>query len=106
MQQSSITGLNIKNTPVQAFSIDGATDLVLDSITIDNSAGDGPNGGHNTDAFDIGSSTGVTITNANVKNQDDCLAINSGENIKFSGAICSAATVSASALLADAPTTR
>jgi hypothetical protein len=34
--------------------------------------------GHNTDAFDIGDSTGVTISGANVKNQDDCLAINSG----------------------------
>ena len=89
MKQSSITGLNIKNTPVQGFSIDSATDLVLDRITIDNSAGDGPNGGHNTDAFDIGKSTGVTITNANVKNQDDCLAINSGENIKFTGGTCS-----------------
>ena len=89
MKQSSIHGLNIKNTPVQGFSIDSATDLILDSITIDNSAGDGPNGGHNTDAFDIGKSSGVTITNANVKNQDDCLAINSGENIKFMGGTCS-----------------
>lgn len=43
-----------------------------------NSDGD-DNGGHNTDGFDISESTGVTIKNAVVKNQDDCIAINSGE---------------------------
>jgi polygalacturonase len=63
---------------VQTFSIDGANGLTLDHITIDNSAGDTDSLGHNTDAFDIGDSTGVTISCANVKNQDDCLAINSG----------------------------
>ena len=74
---SSITGLNIKNTPVQTFSVNGAKTLTLSNINIDNSAGD-TQGGHNTDAFDVGSSTGVTISSAVVKNQDDCLAINSG----------------------------
>jgi polygalacturonase len=89
MKQSSINGLNVKNTPVQGFSINGATDLTLDHITIDNSAGDVSNGGHNTDAFDVGSSTGIIISNANVKNQDDCLAVNSGTNITFTGGTCS-----------------
>ena len=73
----SITGLNI-NTPLHTFSIDGANGLALDHITIDNSAGDTNSLGHNTDAFDVGDSTGVTISGARVKNQDDCLAINSG----------------------------
>ncbi|KAF1999780.1 glycoside hydrolase family 28 protein [Amniculicola lignicola CBS 123094] len=89
MKQSTITGLNVKNTPVQAFSINSATDLVVDKVTIDNSAGDSGELGHNTDAFDVGSSTGITISNANVKNQDDCLAINSGTNIVFTGGTCS-----------------
>ncbi|KAF2703292.1 glycoside hydrolase family 28 protein [Pleomassaria siparia CBS 279.74] len=89
LKQSTISGLNVKNTPVQGFSINGATDLVLDSITIDNSAGDANEAGHNTDAFDVGSSSGVTISNANVKNQDDCLAINSGTNIHFINGKCS-----------------
>lgn len=57
-------------------------------IHIDNSAGDSK-GGHNTDAFDVGSSTGVYISGAIVKNQDDCLAINSGTNITFTGGQCS-----------------
>ncbi|KAK3197409.1 hypothetical protein GRF29_216g87344 [Pseudopithomyces chartarum] len=89
MKQSTISNLNVKNTPVQGFSINGATDLTLDHITIDNSAGDVTNGGHNTDAFDVGSSSGITISNANIKNQDDCLAINSGTNIHFTGGTCS-----------------
>ncbi|KAF2866740.1 glycoside hydrolase [Massariosphaeria phaeospora] len=89
MKQSTISSLNVKNTPVQGFSINSATDLTLDHITIDNSAGDVTNGGHNTDAFDIGSSTGITISNANIHNQDDCLAINSGTNIHFVGGTCS-----------------
>lgn len=42
-----------------------------------NTAGDSA-GGHNTDGFDIGSSTNVVITGANVYNQDDCVAVNSG----------------------------
>lgn len=63
---------------MQAVSIDGATGLTITDMTIDDSAGDEGNLGHNTDGFDVGSSTGVTITGANVKNQDDCLAINSG----------------------------
>lgn len=75
---SSITSLNILNTPVQAVSIDGSDGLTVTDVTIDDSAGDEGSLGHNTDAFDVGSTTGLTITGANVKNQDDCLAINSG----------------------------
>lgn len=84
---STIKGLNILNTPVQGFSIDGSSGLTLDSITIDNSAGSSL--GHNTDAFDVGSSTNIVISNANIKNQDDCLAINSGTGITFTGGTCS-----------------
>ena len=75
---SSITGINILNSPVQVFSIDSSTGLTLTDITIDNSAGDTDSLAANTDAFDVGSSTSITISGANVKNQDDCLAINSG----------------------------
>ncbi|CAI7613932.1 hypothetical protein PCG10_004567 [Penicillium crustosum] len=87
LDNSNISGLNVKNTPVQGFSVQ-ADHLVLDHITIDNSEGDSK-GGHNTDAFDVGSSTYITISNANIKNQDDCLAINSGEHITFTGGTCS-----------------
>ena len=56
-------------------------------MTLDNSAGDAE--GHNTDGFDIGSSNGVTISGAKVYNQDDCVAINSGTDITFTGGLCS-----------------
>ena len=85
---SSITGLNILNTPVQCFSIDSSTNLELVDITIDDSAGNTNSLGHNTDAFDVGDSTGITISGANVSNQDDCLAINSGTDITFTGGTC------------------
>ncbi|KAK6087011.1 endopolygalacturonase 1 [Seiridium cupressi] len=88
LTDSNIKGLSVKNTPVQAFSVNGATNLGLYDVHIDNSAGDS-GGGHNTDAFDVGSSTGVYISGAVVKNQDDCLAINSGTNITFTGGSCS-----------------
>lgn len=67
---------------------------VFKDVTIDNSAGDEANSdgdalGHNTDAFDVGSSMGVYISGATVKNQDDCLAIHSGTDISFTGGSCS-----------------
>ncbi|GJC98804.1 endopolygalacturonase 1 [Colletotrichum higginsianum] len=88
LKQSTIKNLNALNTPVQAFSINSVTDLSVLSVTLDNSLGD-TKGGHNTDAFDVGSSTNVYISGAVVKNQDDCLAINSGTNITFTGGSCS-----------------
>ena len=94
MKSSSITGITIKDSPVQVFSINGAEDLTLKDITVDDSAGDTGTLGHNTDAFDISESSGVTIIGASVKNQDDCLAINSGTvgisyaSIEYSQTIC------------------
>lgn len=71
------------------MSINGASNLTVSGLTMDNSAGDGDDGGHNTDAFDIGSSTGVTITGSTIKNQDDCMAVNSGSDITFTNNVCS-----------------
>lgn len=88
MQNSNIQGLQVYNTPVQAFSI-LSDHLTLSNILIDNRAGDKTNGGHNTDAFDVGSSTYITIDKAYVYNQDDCLAINSGDHITFQNGYCS-----------------
>ncbi|EPS29213.1 Endopolygalacturonase [Penicillium oxalicum] len=88
LTSSTITDLHIQNTPVQAVSINGCDGLTITGMTIDNTAGDSA-GGHNTDGFDIGSSTNVVITGANVYNQDDCVAVNSGTDITFSGGTCS-----------------
>ncbi|KAK5713427.1 Polygalacturonase 1 [Elasticomyces elasticus] len=97
--KSSVSNINIKNSPVQVFSINGASGLTLTNVHIDNTAGDS-GGGHNTvggpkqcnavqDCFDVGSSDNVSIVGATCLNQDDCLAINSGTNIHFSGGTCS-----------------
>ncbi|PYI02723.1 polygalacturonase precursor [Aspergillus sclerotiicarbonarius CBS 121057] len=86
LDSSSITGLSVKNTPLMAFSIE-ADGITLTDITINNADGD-TQGGHNTDGFDVGNSVGVNIINPTVHNQDDCLAINSGENIWFTGGTC------------------
>lgn len=86
LTNSVIENLSVKNTPVQFMSINGASNLQVNDVTMDNSAGTAE--GHNTDAFDIGSSTGVYITGANIQNQDDCLAINSGTDISFTGGTC------------------
>ena len=75
---STITNLNIKNTPVQAVSIAGCNGLTITGMTIDDSAGDTGALGHNTDGFDIGTSSNIIIDGAKVYNQDDCVAINSG----------------------------
>lgn len=77
MINSKIQDIYTRNYPVKVFSINGANDLTVSEITVNNADGDS-NGGHNTDAFDVGSSTGVYITNPAVHNQDDCLAVNSG----------------------------
>lgn len=88
MVSSVISFITVKDTPVQAFSINGAKMLTIDHVKIDSSAGNVGNKGRNTDAFDVGSSDGVTISNAWVHNQDDCLAINSGTNILFEHGTC------------------
>lgn len=86
---STIESLYVLNPPHQVFSINGADTLALAGITVDASDGDDGGLGANTDCFDIGASDSVTITNAVCRNQDDCVAVNSGTNIKFTGGTCS-----------------
>lgn len=90
----SFSNLKIVNSPARTISVGGSS-LTVSGLTIDNSAGDLPNSrsngqpaGHNTDGFDV-SATNVQIMNNSVKNQDDCLAINKGTLITFSGNTCS-----------------
>ncbi|KAF7906542.1 hypothetical protein EAF00_000821 [Botryotinia globosa] len=86
---SKMENLYVYNPPVQVMSVNGASDLTISGVTINAEDGDTYDLGANTDGFDIGSSTSVTITGANVYNQDDCVAINSGTGITFSGGVCS-----------------
>ncbi|KAF3761791.1 family 28 glycoside hydrolase [Cryphonectria parasitica EP155] len=89
LTSSTIENIYILNPPHQVFSIDNADTLTLADITIDGTDGDADDLAANTDCFDIGSSTGVTITGATCYNQDDCVAVNSGTNIIFTGGLCS-----------------
>jgi polygalacturonase len=78
LTDSTITDIKITNTPVQAVSINGCDGLTITDMTIDDSAGDSGDLGHNTDGFDIGSSNNIVIDGAKVYNQDDCVTVNSG----------------------------
>ncbi|KAI5120648.1 hypothetical protein M0805_007985 [Coniferiporia weirii] len=87
--------VNVVNSPAQTFSVSNPGPLVISGMNIDNSQGDLPNAnsdgqpaGHNTDGFDC-STTDLTIQKSTIKNQDDCLAINKGSNIVFTGNTCS-----------------
>ena len=70
------------------FSLNQSKNLEVNDVTINNKDGD-KNGGHNTDAFDVGDAEHITISGATVYNQDDCLAVNSGTQITFTGGYCS-----------------
>ncbi|CAK5265948.1 unnamed protein product [Mycena citricolor] len=55
-------------------------------ITFDNSLGDSKDG-RNTDAFDV-SADDFTISSCVVHNQDDCLALNAGNNVLIEDTTC------------------
>ncbi|TVY18009.1 Polygalacturonase [Lachnellula arida] len=93
---SVIKLLHIKTWPVHLFSISGSSDLTLRDMILDNSAGDAPNNrsnglaaGHNSDGFDVSSCNNTLIANTTVLNQDDCVAVTSGNNITVDGMYCS-----------------
>jgi polygalacturonase len=92
---SVIENLHIQNWPTHLFSISSCSDLTFQNMILDNSAGDVPNaisGGlpaaHNSDGFDVSTTNNAIITNNFVHNQDDCVAITSGNNITVSNMYC------------------
>ncbi|KAJ3346937.1 hypothetical protein GGF32_007211, partial [Allomyces javanicus] len=72
----SVSKLVVKNMPAHAISVGTKGVLVIDSVTIDDTLG-ATKGGHNSTV------NGLTIQNSICKNQDDCLALNDGKNVKF-----------------------
>ncbi|RUS22287.1 glycoside hydrolase [Endogone sp. FLAS-F59071] len=83
----TIKGLTIVRSPIHTFSISDCHGLTLTGVTIDN-RGSKYDLGHNTDGFDISSSSSVTITDSKVYNNDDCLAVKSGSKIHFNNNYC------------------
>ncbi|CUA75741.1 polygalacturonase [Rhizoctonia solani] len=89
MINGTFENVKVLNSPAQVFSMGNHAALVVSNINIDNSDGNSPNGlsgtepaAHNTDGFDV-STNDVTIQGSTIVNQDDCIAINQGSNIKF-----------------------
>ncbi|KAJ7047728.1 glycoside hydrolase [Mycena alexandri] len=85
--------IQVVNSPTRAVAIEG-DGITVSSVTVNNAAGAAANSksagkpaGVNTDGFDVAANN-VVIQNSVVTNQDDCLAINRGTNIKFTGNSC------------------
>jgi polygalacturonase len=92
---SIISDLYIKNWPVHLFSIQSSSDLILQNLFLDNLAGEAPNNrsnglaaAHNSDGFGVKESRNVVIRDSQVYNQDDCVAVTSGDWITVSGMFC------------------
>ncbi|KAF8187456.1 endo-polygalacturonase PG1 [Pholiota molesta] len=86
--------VHVVNSPARVYSVSNPAALTMTGLVIDNSQGDAPNSksgtasaGHNTDGFDV-STNDLVIQNSQIHNQDDCLAVNKGTNIVFSGNSC------------------
>ncbi|CAK5270505.1 unnamed protein product [Mycena citricolor] len=75
----------VLNSPAQAISVGTTALSTIKGVTVDNTAG--ASLGHNTDGFDI-SASDVTVSGCTVHNQDDCVAVNSGNNVAFLNNIC------------------
>ncbi|CAK5265624.1 unnamed protein product [Mycena citricolor] len=77
--------VTVLNSPAQAISVGTTAASVIERVTVDNSAG--ASLGHNTDGFDV-SASDLTIAQCTVINQDDCVAVNSGNNILVEDTTC------------------
>jgi polygalacturonase len=91
-----VKNLYIYNFPVHCFYTSGAQNLLMENIVLNNTLGDVPNrdsdgkaAGHNTDGFGFASSDNVIVRNTAVYNQDDCIAVTSGNNITAHDLFCS-----------------
>ncbi|CAK7242431.1 MAG: hypothetical protein STHCBS139747_003924 [Sporothrix thermara] len=92
---SVVKNLHIQNWPVHLFSLSGCEGLTMQDLTLDNSAGDAANSAsdglaaaHNSDGFDISTSSDILLQRVVIDNQDDCVAIASGNNITVSKFTC------------------
>ncbi|KAF9694286.1 hypothetical protein EKO04_007727 [Ascochyta lentis] len=92
---SSVHDIYIQNYPVHCFSVSNSTGLDIYHITLNNSAGDAPNNrsnglpaSHNSDGFGFSSTNDTKLHDSVVVNQDDCVAITSGNNITVDNMHC------------------
>ncbi|KAF7929218.1 uncharacterized protein EAE98_005137 [Botrytis deweyae] len=76
----AIKNLRVKNPPNVFFSVTGGSKNVAYSDLTMTAASKSTTAPKNTDGFDVGDSTFVTLNNINVTNQDDCVAFKPGAN--------------------------
>ncbi|KAF8323908.1 putative extracellular exo-polygalacturonase [Clavulina sp. PMI_390] len=75
----TVTSLKFKNPPNVFHSVTGGSKSVTySSLTMTAASDAGLAVPKNTDGFDVGSSSYVTISNVKVTNQDDCVAFKAG----------------------------
>ncbi|KAF2855591.1 glycoside hydrolase family 28 protein [Plenodomus tracheiphilus IPT5] len=93
--KSSVHDIYIQNYPVHCFSITGSVGLDVHHITLNNSAGYAPNdrskglpAAHNSDGFGLASSNDTVVRDSTVINQDDCVAVTSGNNLLINNMHC------------------
>ncbi|KAJ7191918.1 extracellular exo-polygalacturonase [Mycena pura] len=86
----TISNLHFRNAPNVFHSVNGgSTNILYDSLMMD-ATSTATVVAKNTDGFDVGSSTFVTIRNTTVINQDDCVALKPGSNFALvTGITCS-----------------
>lgn len=90
-----ISNLNIVDWPVHCFDITEGNTILISNRNLDNSAGNAATSasdclpaGHNTDGFDISPTDNLILENTYVSNQDDCVAVASGNTILVTGMNC------------------
>jgi polygalacturonase len=96
MISGTVKNLYVQNWPVHCFEITGCDLMTVTGLTLNNTAGnaansisDGLPAAHNSDGFDISSTTNLVLSDTTVINQDDCVAVTSGTNITVTGMTCS-----------------
>ena len=76
----NFTGIQLKNAPMMFFTVKGASRNIQFSNLILSAISTSENKAANTDGFDIGECSSVTLTNTHVTNGDDCVAFENGAN--------------------------
>ncbi|KAJ5272530.1 hypothetical protein N7478_007655 [Penicillium angulare] len=76
----TVSGLRQKNPPNVFISVKGdSTNVAFSDLELD-ATSKSSNAPKNTDGFDIGASTYVTLSNIQITNDDDCVAFKPGAN--------------------------
>ncbi|XP_050501104.1 polygalacturonase [Diabrotica virgifera virgifera] len=86
VNNAHFSNINLKNCPMFCTGITKAKDLTIDGWNADCAEGDKL--GRNTDGIGISWSQHVYINNAYIHNQDQCLYVNQGSDMVFTGIHC------------------